>query len=266
MTSIAWQRDGRSDTGLGPDLAAMALDVVLIAVAYLLAYLLKFEGNLSGIFLQEFAASLPFLVSLKLIVLMASGAYRTIWRYFSTGDAFHLAVASAVGSIASMVAVALVLGFGPYSRSVFVIDWLLFTALLVGSRISFSLLTGWFARLPRPDSTRVLIVGADDSGDLVLRSIQRDPTYRVVGFLDSSPAKQQRRLRGVTVLGTPRDVLSIAVATGAHEVIVATPLPPGHEHDRFVYLCHELGVECREAATFIRRRLPDDQPALGVGP
>ncbi len=265
VSSVGWRRDSRPESWLRPDLAAMALDLVLIAVAYLVAYLLKFEGNLSGVFLQQFAASLPFLVALKLIALLASGAYRTMWRYFSTGDAFHLAVASAVGSVASLAAVALVLGFELYSRSVFVIDWLLFTALLIGSRISFSLLTDWFARLPRPDSTRVLIVGADDRGDLVLRSIQRDPSYRAVGFLDAAPAKQQRRLRGVAVLGTPRDILSVAVATGAHEVVVATPLPPGQEHDRFVYLCHELGIECRDAAMFLRRHLPSEQPALEVG-
>ncbi len=265
VVSFDWRRERRVEAWFGPDLAAMVLDVVLVAVAYLLAYLLKFEGNLSGVFLQQFAASLPFLVALKLIALMASGAYRTMWRYFSTGDAFHLALASAAGSVAALAAVALILGFGPYSRSVFVIDWLLFTALLVGTRISFALLTDCFARLPGPDSTRVLIVGADDRGDLVLRSIQRDRAYRAVGFLDDAPSKQQRRLRGVPVLGTPRDILEVAVATGAHEVIVATPLPRGQEHDRFLYLCHELGVECRDAAMFMRRHLPDEQPVLGVG-
>src|SRR3954453_13838153 len=238
----------------------MLLDLVLIAVSYLLAYLLKFEGNLSGVFLQQFAASLPFLVALKLVVLMASGAYRSMWRYFSSSDAFHLAVASAGGSVVSVVAVALVTGFASYSRSVFVIDWLLFTALVIGSRISFALLTDWFARLPRADSTRVLIVGADDLGELVLRSVQRDPAYRAVGFLDNSPLKQQRRMRGVPVLGSARDILAVAVATGAHEVVIATPLPSGLEHDRFVYLCHELGVECRDATMFLSQRLPYDQP------
>jgi UDP-GlcNAc:undecaprenyl-phosphate/decaprenyl-phosphate GlcNAc-1-phosphate transferase len=259
---LGWQSERRIESWFGPDLAAMVLDLVLIVVSYLLAYLLKFEGNLSGVFLEQFAASLPFLIALKLVVLMASGAYRSMWRYFSTSDAFHLAVASLGGTIVSVIAVALALGFAPYSRSVFVIDWLLFTALLVGTRISFALLTDWFARLPRADSTRVLIVGADDRGELVLRSIQRDPAYRAVGFLDNTPSKQQRRMRGVPVLGSARDILSVAVATGAHEVIVATPLPAGLEHDRFVYLCHELGVECRDATMFLRQRLPDDQPAL----
>ena len=266
-SATGWERYGRVEDWFGPEAAAMALDIVLVGVAYLLAYLLKFEGNLSGPFLQRFAASLPFLVALKLCVLMASGAYRTMWRYFSTSDAFRLAVASAVGSILSVAAVAAVLGFAPYSRSAFVIDWLLFSVLLIGTRISFSLLTDWFARLPRADTTRVLIVGADDRGELVLRSMQRDPAYRAVGFLDSAPGKQQRRLRGVPVLGTPRDIFDVAVSTGAHEVIVATPLASSQEHDRFNYLCHELGVECRDAAMFLlRQHLPERQRVIEVGP
>jgi UDP-GlcNAc:undecaprenyl-phosphate/decaprenyl-phosphate GlcNAc-1-phosphate transferase len=259
-----WWPALRPDLWWRPEIAAMALDVLLIAIAYLLAYLLKYEGDLSGYFLQQFAESLPYLVAIKLGVLAVSGVYRTMWRYFSTTDAFVLAMASLAGSATSVVAVLLATGFHQYSRSVFVIDWLLLTALLVGTRISFSLLGDWFARLPRAESTRVLIIGADDRGDLVLRTILRDPSYRAVGFLDADPGKHQRRLRGVPILGTPRDILAVAVATGAHEVVIATPLPPGQEQSRFSYLCHELGIESREAAAFLRQHLPDGQSVLGA--
>jgi len=239
--------------------------VVLIACAYLLAYLLKFEGNLSGPFLQQFAQSLPYLVAIKLTVLLASGVYRAMWRYFSTADVLLIAVASAAGTGVTVAVAAVLWGFAPYSRSVFVIDWLLLTTLLIGSRMSFSLLSDWFAGLAHADTTRVLILGADDHGDLVLRSILRDPAYRAVGFLDTDPAKQHRRMRGVPILGTPRDILAVATATGAHEVIVATPLSRRQEQDRFVHLCHELGVEYRDAAAFLRQHLPEGQPVLGAG-
>jgi UDP-GlcNAc:undecaprenyl-phosphate/decaprenyl-phosphate GlcNAc-1-phosphate transferase len=247
------------------EMAAMGLDAVLVGAAYLLAYLLKYENSLDVPYLQQFADSLPYVLAIKLTALLLSGAYRPFWRYFSAADAFHLAGASLAGSVASVVAVLILTGFDRYSRSVFVIDWLLFSALLIGTRISFALLGDWFARLPRAETTRVLILGADDHGDLVLRGLMRDPTYRAVGFLDTETAKRGRRLRGVPVLGTPRDVPSVAMTTGAHEVLVATPLPEGPEHERFIYLCREMGVICRDAATFFNQRLPEDQPSLGAG-
>jgi UDP-GlcNAc:undecaprenyl-phosphate GlcNAc-1-phosphate transferase len=239
-----------------PAMAAVALDAVLIAVAYLLAYLLKYEGNLSGAFLRQFADSLPYLLAIKLIALLAGGAYRPLWRYFSISDAFGLAVASAAGSVAVAAVVAITTGFAAYSRSVFVIDWLLCTTLLVAARVSFTLLADWFARLPRTESTRVLILGADDQGDLVLRALLRSPTYHVVGFLDPDPAKRQRRLHGVPILGTPRELLTVLGTTPVHEVIIATPLPPGPEHERFARLCEELGVPTRAAATLMPEALP----------
>ncbi len=249
----------------GNQVAAVALDVVLIGVAYLLAYLLKFEGNLARPELQQFGASLPYVVASKLAALLLLGAYRPLWRYFGKSDAFHLALASAVGSAAAAASVVVFLGFTGYSRSVFVIDWLLLTVLLIGARLSFALLGDWFARVPRAETTRVLIMGADDAGDLVLGCLLRDPTYRPVGFLDVDEAKRGRTLRGVPVLGTPRDVLAAVVASGAHEIVVATPLPPGPEADRFHHLTHELGIVCRDAASLFRQHLPEEQPALGAG-
>jgi UDP-GlcNAc:undecaprenyl-phosphate GlcNAc-1-phosphate transferase len=255
----------RPEGWLRAELAAMALDVLLICVSYLLAYLLKYENSLDVPYLQQFAESLPYVLVIKLTLLVLSGAYRPMWRYFSTADAVHLGAATFVGSALSVVAISVVIGFDLYSRSVFVIDWLLLTALLVGTRISFALLGDWFARLPRAENTRVLILGADDHGDLVLRGLVRDPTFRAVGFLDVDANKRGRRLRGVPVLGTPRDVLTVAVATGAHEVVVATPLAEGPEHARFVHLCDEMGIVCRDAAAFFRQHLPADQPTVEAG-
>jgi len=243
-----------------PELGVLALDAVLIMVAYLLAYLLKFEGNLEGPFLVQFQASLPYLLFVKLVVLLASGAYRALWRYFTMADAFHLALAGFGGSAIMFAAVWAVTQWVGYSRSVFVIDWLLCTMLLVGTRMFYAWLAERFARVPRAESTRVLILGADDHGDLVLRALGRTPSYQAVGFLDPAPEKRRRRLRGLPILGTPRDLLAVTLATGAHEVVIATPLPPGPERDRFVRLCQELGLVYRDAATFLREQWPDSTP------
>ncbi len=255
----------RPDAWPRSEIAPLSLDVILVGVAYLLAYLLKYEGNMERGELHQFAASLPYVVAIKLAVLLASGAYRPLWRYFSMTDAFRLALASAAGSAASVAAIALFLGFFGYSRSVFVIDWLLLTGLLIGTRLSFGLLDDWFARVPRAEATRALILGADDRGDLTLRALQLDPTYRVVGFLDSDATRRGRWLRGVPIVGSPRDVIAAIMTTRAHEVVVAAPLPSGAERERFLHLCHELGVVCREPGGLGGQPTPEDRPKLGAG-
>ena len=90
-------------------------------------------------------------------------------------------------------------------RSVLVIDFLLFTFLLIGSRVSFAALNDTFARLQSGWLPRVLIVGAGDLGELVLRSMirARPATYRPVGFLDPDPGNRNRTMHSFRVLGTP---------------------------------------------------------------
>src|SRR4029077_6297234 len=112
-------------------------------------------------------------------------------------------------------------------RSVLVIDFLLFTVLLIGSRVSFAALNDSFIRLQSRWQPHVLILGAGDLGELVLRSIirSRPAAYRPVGFLDPDPATRNRTLHSVRVLGTLDD---LAAVTGQLDVdLVVLALGPG---------------------------------------
>ncbi|MBE7324801.1 polysaccharide biosynthesis protein [Nocardioides sp. Y6] len=75
------------------------------------------------------------------------------------------------------------------------------------------------------DGTRVLLIGAGESGYDLVVSMLRDPhhEWRPVGLLDDDPAKRHYRIRGVPVLGTTAQLSEIAERTGVDTVIVAIP-------------------------------------------
>jgi len=83
-----------------------------------------------------------------------------------------------------------------------VIDWLRFTMLLVGSRVSFAALNDTFARLQNRRMPHVLVIGAGDVGEIVLRSLirSRPAAYPPVGFIDPDPGTRNRTMHGVRVL------------------------------------------------------------------
>jgi exopolysaccharide biosynthesis polyprenyl glycosylphosphotransferase len=73
------------------------------------------------------------------------------------------------------------------------------------------------------DNTRVLIVGAGPSGQIVLEKIRHAPElgYQVVGFVDNRPL--QERVAGLPVLGRVSEVARLVDAYKLSEIIVADP-------------------------------------------
>ncbi len=79
------------------------------------------------------------------------------------------------------------------------------------------------ARRPAPGAAPVLVFGAGEAGQQLIRSIQRDrhSRYRVVGVLDDDPTKQRLRISGVPVVGTGASLAKAAASRGAETLIVA---------------------------------------------
>ena len=140
---------------------------------------------------------------------------------------------------------------GVYPRSLLVIDWLLFTTLLVGSRASFAALSDTFARLQQKRLAHLVIVGAGDLGEIVLRSLIRSrlSDYQAVGFLDPDPAKRNRAIHGVRVLGTLDDLERLASTDEVDLVVLALAQPDllAEARDR----CEALDLPYYTAATFM---------------
>ncbi|HET6315660.1 MAG TPA: Gfo/Idh/MocA family oxidoreductase, partial [Chloroflexota bacterium] len=121
------------------------------------------------------------------------------------------------------------------------------------SRVSFAALNETFARLQNRWLPRVLIVGAGDLGELVLRSIvrARPSAYRPVGFLDPDPGNRNRTMHSVRVLGSPDDLAKVTAERDVDVVVLA--LPPAHRDaaDHIREKCEILGVPAYAAATFV---------------
>jgi UDP-GlcNAc:undecaprenyl-phosphate GlcNAc-1-phosphate transferase len=262
------------------ELGEAALDFVLVCVAYLGAFVLHYgfpnpaapgpdpyvamPGMLS--------ASLPLVLAVKMSLLLAFQAYRGMWRYLGIADLMTLGKATLLGSTILVVALPFVVRSVIIPRSVLVIDFLLFTFLLIGSRVSFAALNDTFARLQSRWQPHVLIVGAGDLGELVLRSIirARPAAYRPVGFLDPDPATRNRTLHSVRVLGTTEDLATVA---GQHDVdLVVLALAPMYADvaQRVHALCDTLGLPAFAAATFVEMHfaglpvLPVPEQPLGL--
>ena len=200
------------------------LDVVLIILAYWSAYAVK-VGALSGSYAWRlFLQTLPVLVFVKMASFLVTGVYRGIWRYTSLDDSIVFVKAVVLSSVLSVLAVLFAFRFQGFSRTIFIVDGLLMFLFLAGSRMAFRLFRQVIPVSKANGGRRVLIYGAGDAGELLLRELlnNRALKYSPVGFIDDDPAKNGKVMHGLKVYGGNGDLKSVCKQNDVHEVLISS--------------------------------------------
>jgi len=201
------------------------LDVILIILAYWSAYAIKFEPFSGSPAWKLFLRTLPVLVVVRLLAFLFFGVYRGIWRYTSIDDLMAFAKAVAAGSIISMTIILFKFRFQGFSRAIFVIDALVMLMLLAGSRMAFRFFRQVLPTANGGAGRRVLIYGAGDAGELLLRELlnNRELLYAPVGFMDDDPKKQGKVIHGLRVFGGNGLFPKIVTQQNVEQVLISTP-------------------------------------------
>ena len=232
----------------------VGVDFILICVAYISAYLLRFEGVLSIENQNLIVRSLPVMVIIKYIVFFKFGLYRGIWRYVSVPDMINIFKAVFSASLASAVGILFIWRFQGFSRAVFIIDWLLLFILISGTRIIERIYKEVFDQV-NLDGRKVLIYGAGDAGEFTLREIKNNQLleYKPVGFLDDDVEKIGRYIHGIPVLGSRTDISRIVKHNEVDELIIAIPHLPRDIFEETIDFCRNLDIGYKKMQDLLPR-------------
>ena len=222
-------------------------DGCLIAAAWWLAFFLCFGHGVEPFY--RYLLSWHFfllVVAIKLGVFTLSGFYNRWWRYVSTRDMWG-AVRGV--SVACLVADLLVYAFKPIDtealpRRVVALDYLLLLAFVAGTRLLARSLTerpsgGLVAR-----GREVIVVGAGDAGQLLVREMRRNRqlAYTPVGFVDDDVRKKDLRIHGVRVLGSTDALSRLLREYRPDEVLIAMPSATGELRRKVVEQTRAEGI------------------------
>jgi UDP-GlcNAc:undecaprenyl-phosphate/decaprenyl-phosphate GlcNAc-1-phosphate transferase len=199
------------------------LDVILISLSYYTAYILMFGSFEESGNWKLFIQTLPILIVLKLFAFLFVGVYRGIWRYTGIRDFVTFFKGVAIGSVLSIIAVLLFYRFQNFSRAVFVLDGLILFSVISASRMTFRLFRHL---LPTPSSgegRNVLIYGAGDGGEMILRELKNNPDweYKPIGFVDDDPLKKDKVIHGLKVHGGNGSLETICRQNEIQEILVS---------------------------------------------
>ena len=224
-------------------LVEVLIDFTIVAGAYVLAHLLRFEGVLTSDLQHLVVQSLPVILAVKLTCFATCGLYRGVWRYLGLSDILTVFKAVTLGSILSLLAVVYLWRFEGYSRAAFIIDGMLTFLAVGGSRVLERLLDEWIAGAAAQGEP-IVIIGAGDTGARVLRLMKEEGRAgrRVIGFLDDDASKHGNRIKGALVLGGRRRLAELIREAGVREVLIAMSDPPGEllQHVRRCCEPHEV--------------------------
>lgn len=220
------------------------LDVVLIVVAYRMAYQVHFGPDLYQEKWSAFYDIVPLLVCLKVAVFLVMGVYRGLWRYVGVHSLQVYAKAVAASSIAGLLLVWIAFPGRPVSRIVFALDGVFLFTLLSGSRLTFRLLRSLLPIAAPEGGRRVAIYGAGDAGELLLRELRNNHSHKAqaIGFLDDDPLKLGKSIHGVRVLGSAASFVDLVYKYKIEEVIVSTPRIAIERVSNLLAQCGQIGI------------------------
>lgn len=218
-------------------------DIAVVPIAWLGAYWLRY--NLSEIpspIFHKAIILLPLILLVQVLCCWAFGLYRGVWQFASIPDLIRILKAVGLGICLSVFVSFIVTHLQGIPRSIFPLYALLLTTLYSGPRLSFRLLKEY--RHLFNQGQRVLIIGAGQAGEGLVRDLKRDVNkkYFPVAFVDDSPSKQGLEIHGVRVVGKCKDIPKIIDKHRIKLIFIAMPSANSASMRKIVNYCEKTDI------------------------
>lgn len=231
----------------------MLAHAACFTVALFLCFLVNHGMQLGTWFPKLFLAWLVVTLAVKLVVYGLLHQYQGWWRYASVPDLLAIIKGSYISTIILFAlwwgAMWLARGwmgiFEFVPQSVMLMDMAATIIVLCGVRLIIRLYYEETHTVAEGRLSRLLIVGAGNAGEVLLREIQRMSTanYEVLGFIDDDPRKHNARIYGVPVLGATEQIKEIAAENNVDEIIIAMPSATHQQIRRVINLCQGANLK-----------------------
>ncbi len=236
----------------------MLTDIVIMFMSSWMAVLIRFsmDERQYPFYMAAVMANLPFFILIHLLFFYQFKLYHRAWRYAGNRELIAIVLANLFGIVLSFMVINNVFQL-PYfakrsmSRGIFV-SCFFFDVFLIGASRMF---VRWAennsereARRGKP--LRVLIVGAGDAGNIILRDIRQRDNRNVVGFIDDDDVKWGQIMNGIKVYGGRESICSLVKELRVDEIIIAIPSMEARAMSDLAEICSSSGAKVQILPAF----------------
>ncbi len=223
----------------------IAGDAISIYFAFLLALFVRFEFQVPWEQLRRFLAVSPAVTGILVLCNALFGIYRGKWKYASFDEAMHIALSTLVGSaLLFIIAIFAYNGRQYVPLSVAIMGGVLSLFAMAAVRLQYRFFEEMRLKKPPEGGKRVLLVGAGEAGEIIVRDMlrHREYGYNPVAFVDDDPRKRNLVVMGVPVLGSREDIPRLVEGLEVDDIFITLPGARGQDIREIVGICERTGA------------------------
>lgn len=235
------------------------IDVCLITIAYLLAWVIRFNFRVEQMSLFEVSTSYYYIVAIYIVFFYVFKSYVGIIRHTSMYDTIKIIQACSVSAILIFTASIIYKTYSglnafPIPTSVIIMHALLSIFMMISARIVFKAAFITLIGSGEGVKRNVLIYGAGQSGIITLNTLSQDSKsdINVLGFIDDNSSKVGKTLAGIKIYSAEDALNGMLDKRNISEVILSIQNISSARKSEIVNRCLEMNVQVKNVPPISR--------------
>ena len=218
------------------------LDIILINLAYLLSYYVRFSFYIENIYFNNYFHNLLPILAFYLIPMICLKMYRSIWHIAGFEEVLKGTIACSIGTLLIFIYMCFIPSRVP--RRIVLISGVFIILFTIGIRLSFRAIRRFILYKSnikyREKRKNVLIIGAGFAGSLIIEEIRnsKNGRYKVIGLVDDDREKVGTFLKSIRVLGDRNNIEKIVNEKKVDLIIIAMPSVNAESKKKIIDICN----------------------------
>jgi len=223
------------------------LQLLLTALGYMAAFLIRFEFNIPDADYWIMINTLPILVLIRSAAYYYFRLYSGGWQFVSMQDLVNISRSIFWGSVVFVITMVFVNRLQGYPRSILLLEPVFNFILTSGIRFSIRFLREYKFGVSSKILKHAIIAGAGKAGVLALNEIRtnRKLGIHVVGFVDDNSNKMGTDIQGIPVLGKTDDIPELVEKFKVDEILITIPSAGYKDIKRVTEIAHGAQVKAK---------------------
>ena len=226
-------------------------DMIAVNAAFFLALWLRYDfqfNDIKQVFLQSFYRFSPYYTGICILVFFLLHLYQSVWRFASFRELERIVIATLITGAIQVGGTLLFVHRMPISYYVIgiILQFVLVTSVRFLYRFGL-LLKASIKKMSEEMATKVMLIGAGNAGQLLMRDIAANAEGRekVCCIIDDNPNKWHRYIDGVPIVGGREDILLNVKKYSVKKIYFAIPTASPADTRDILNICNETECELK---------------------